>query len=295
LSPDGGAVIRNWHIEAAKTWSDRLAEWVAVQGGNRDFLDANVATIKYWLTEHGMRVVVNAGSFALGRLLEGDRYKNRYELGRIGGAIAPPSARRLEVDGLLGFTPDGRDWYFGAVAVGGTGVRFYGEYCLVLKKDARSSSDQFLDRNSYDLKDPPLSNASDASIVVKALRTTWDDLPVTIATKVLSAVTQSERLLTVGIVSELTLRDEDFVEVHLHRPGCDGQRSFGIESIEEVRQSPDEVALHQHLLEQQMRGRMLTPAESEWCSRRAHVEELLDRARVPSRVVTTNGRGARWR
>jgi hypothetical protein len=294
--PSQAGTMRNWQHDAGKTWSDRLADWVASQPGDRAFLEANITTLRYWLTEHGHRVVVNAGAFALERLLLGDHYKNRYELSRIGGSAAPPSPRRIKVDRLLGFQPDGAEWYFGAIAVGGTGVRFYGEYCLVLAPEVKDWPVQFLDRNSYDLLDPPLVDAPDAISVVKALKTTWQDLPETIAIKVLSSVTPAERLVTVGLVAEMTLRDEDFIEAHLHRPTRpDGTRSFGLASVEEVRQAPEEVAQHQHLQEQQANGRIPSAAELEWCSRRARVERLLDSFCLPSRVVTSNGRGARWR
>jgi hypothetical protein len=236
---------------------------------------------------------VNAGAFALLRLLSGDRYKNRYELGRIGGPLEPPSPRRLQVDDLLGFNP-GSDYYFGAVAVGGTGVRFYGEYCLVLRPAASSAGVRFLDRNSYDLLDPPL-DAEHAPTVVQALRVEWADLGTAITTKVLASIPRNERLVTVGLVAELTLRDEDFIEAHLHRPGPPHVRSFGVEDVEEVRQAPEDIAQLQHLHEQQQRGRIPTASELLWSSRRAEVEELLEEHDLPSRVVTTNGRGARWR
>jgi hypothetical protein len=288
--------MTDWPARSEKSWEQRLADWLEAQDGNRGFLKANVSTLKYWLNEHGIRIVVNAGAYALQRLLEGRRYKNRYELGRIGGDIAPPSQRRIDVDRLIGFEPDGRDWYFGAVAVGGTGVRFYGEYCLVLKRDSTQADTFFLDRNSYDLLDPPLQYEPDKAAVVRALRADWQQLPDVIALKVLPAIPRNERLVTVGLIAEFTLRDEDFIEVHLHRPDQpNGNRSFGIGDVEEVRLAPEEVAQLQYLMEQQRNGRMLTEAERVWCNRRAEVERLLDRTKTSSRVVTTEGRGTRWR
>jgi hypothetical protein len=284
---------KTWLARSKVSWSERLAEWVAAQGRDA-FLDANVATIQYWLKEHGARIVINIGAFALSRLLAGDRYKNRYELGRIGGPSAKPSQRRQDVDALLGFSPDGRDHYFGAVAVGGTGVRFYGEYCLVLKPDAVKENIEFLDRNSYDLLDPPLDSEDSAS-VVGALRIAPTDLPIAIATKVMTSTLHNERLLTVGLVAELTLRDEDFIEAHLHRPGLETTRSFSKDDVEEVRQSPEEVTRHEHLCAQQRHGRIPTAAEYLWTTLRTEVERGLDEQGLSSRVVTTNGRGVRWR
>src|SRR5262249_10088019 len=123
------------YFRRGSTWGDRLRDWLAQQTTGKEFLEANAAAIERWLGEHGCRIVVNAPAIALLAILNGDKYKNKYELARIGQA-SPPSERRVVVDQLLGFVPDGRDWYFGAVAVGGAGVRFYGEYCLVLKKTA---------------------------------------------------------------------------------------------------------------------------------------------------------------
>ena len=44
------------------------------------------------------------------------------------------------------------DYYFAAVSMEGTGVRYYGEYCMVLAGDARPTARmQIVDRDSYEI------------------------------------------------------------------------------------------------------------------------------------------------
>ena len=283
------------YFVAGVSWSDRLASVLATAP---PFVKANAAMVDRWLVEHGARVVINIGADGLLAVLGGERYKNKYELKTLGGPERKPSPRRVSVDKMLGFMPDGRDWYFGAVALGGAGVRFYGEYCLVLRDSVRGTT--LLDRNSYDLTDPPLDQISD---VVTALRGTWNDLPSIFKLKILPHLQDIERLVTVGVLSELVLHDEDFIEVHMQRlktaEGTGAQTpvegGFDRTAIEEIRQAPEEVAQEEHLIRQFDRTRLPTSSELLWAARRSSVDRQLDTLRIPNRVVTTEGRGVRWR
>src|SRR5205807_859571 len=82
-------------------------------------------------------------------------YKNGYDLGKFRLGSPPPSSEpklRETVDAALplnGVHPE--DVYFGAVELFGSGIRFYGDVCLVIARDAIAAGTLVLDRNSFDL------------------------------------------------------------------------------------------------------------------------------------------------
>ncbi|HVW25727.1 MAG TPA: hypothetical protein VHC69_10175 [Polyangiaceae bacterium] len=162
----------------------------------------------------GLRPVVNIGAGSLCEFLKEDRYRNAYERPRVDDVEVKPSANRELVDTLL-FGEERSQYYFGSVSLGGTGCRFYGEYCMVLKRE-RSMDAKVFDRNSYDLLTPPLSLSEDRLGMVVALRGTWrDDITSMLTAKVAPELPEENRLTTPGQVSDLVSRDEDFAEVHL--------------------------------------------------------------------------------
>ncbi len=112
-------------------WSDRVDDWV--EAANQfDFATGNRHVVQKAMAddESGLRVVINIGTRAILGLLPKGRYLNLYERPEIGGSRKAVSEERKRVDSSLGL--DGQHVYFGAVALGGVGVRFYGEYCMVL-------------------------------------------------------------------------------------------------------------------------------------------------------------------
>lgn len=234
-----------------------------------------------------LRVVVNMPAEALLAMLGGDHYRNCYELPFVAGERRGPSAKRIRVDALLGFVPDGRDVYFAALSLGGAGVRFYGEYCVALDVEAVGEP-ALLDRNSYELLEPPLLGHPDPSALVEALRASWGERATVLSLKVLQGAQQTRRLLPLGAIAEQVLRDEDFVEVHL-------RVKLTARAIEEVRQAPEELTRDDRIRQRLGRGLPPTPSELLWTQRRAQVDRAMVDAGVRSRVVTTNGRGTRWR
>src|SRR5207253_1015978 len=122
-------------------------------------------------------------------LLRDGQYKNAYERRPDAGGSGAPSSTRRQVDAALFPLPKRPEHhYFGAAVLGGTGVRYYGEYCLVLKEDKAVIADdtQVLDRNSYDAMFPPLAGSDPLPTIVARLRGEWrDDLLPIVKLKIL--------------------------------------------------------------------------------------------------------------
>lgn len=250
------------------------------------------------------RCVINIGADALLKFFSDRQYKNTYDLAApasqrpfpLVGATHQVSERRRLVDELIGF-PDAaaHRLYFGAVALSGSGIRFYGEYCLVLSDEfVRGQDPQVLDRNSYDLVHPPLRDRVGSSVPpavkveVKWLCARWNDqLSDLLIMKVAPTIDTNNRLVTPGAVAEGILADEDFAEVHL-------KESFGPDQVEEIRFAPEEQSLASDLQSRMQRRRPLDAAEWLWLWRRNLVDVACDENHVRRRVTTAAGRTRRW-
>jgi len=278
-------------------WAVRLEEWMAeaaakeFSGGNRHVVETAISD-----AEAGLRVVVNIGVHAILQLYPAGRYLNLYERSEIGGERPEPSAERTLVDAALGI--DGPDVYFGAVALGGVGVRYYGEYCMVLDLDAVDEDPQLFDRDSYDILIEPIKGLPNR--VIERLKGSWRaDAHSMVVMKVLPELEHDLRLVTTGTVSEAVLKDQEFIEVHLRpgppedEPGAPG--SFGPDEIEEIRESPDEVAVMARLREREDAGLRMSAVEHEWLLRRECVSRVVGKRDTPTRVVTQHGRGYQWK
>ena len=275
-------------------WSVRVQRWLEDPTHADTFLDSNMRLLRQIMEhrESGLRVVVNISAHALLAFLAERRYRNLYEHPVIGGSRREPSPERMHVDQLLGFGAETEHYYFGAVALGGTGVRFYGEYCMVLQPDAVDGESQILDRDSYDLLVPPLSTVlPDVAAIVRMLRGRWGADAIDMLTlKLLPELRGTHRLITTGTVSEMILHDQEFVEAHLCLPDA-----FSPDRIQEVRHSPDEVAIEANILARSAAGFPPTAIEIRWLSQREHVVRALEAEGVDYRVVTLHGRGYQWR
>jgi hypothetical protein len=280
---------------SGKPWADRVRDWM--RAANRSFSEGNARIVRDAISdiESGLRVVVNIGAFALLKLLEPDgRYLNLYERPVIGGDAKQVSPERLKVDQEMGIAP--LHTYFAAVALGGAGVRYYGEYCLVLNLDRIDPDPQLFDRDSYDILLKPI--AGERSTFISGLRGRWRrDGPSMVLMRVLPGVLHDRQLVTTGTVSNLVLDDQEFVEVHLQPPQSDSDqpRSFGPKDVEELRETPDEVAVATRMREREADGLRLSAVEREWLLRRENVTRQLIPARIPMRVVTQHGRGYQWK
>jgi len=273
------------------SWSQRLLDWLNDGGRAQQspFIEANRLAIAGCLKhqESGLRMVVNISGDALLEFVRSGSYGNIYSNPVIAGKRRTPSETRKHVDTLLGFSNPGNIFY-GAAAMGGTGVRFYGEYCMVLKPDRVSGTTQVFDRNSYDLVVPPLSSEPDLGAVAKNRQGRWTaDIVDMLVLKVLPPLAQSTRLITLGSVSDAILHDEDFLEVH--REG-----TFHPSDLEEIRETPEDQAIHSHIIEDVQDGGLATIEELIWVYRRIRVADSLRSQDVRTRVVSSAGRGSRW-
>ena len=276
------------------TWKDRCVAWVENYTATRQdaFVAANAAAIREVLRnkELSPRMVVNIGADALAKFLKDGSYKNAYERPVLMGREVGPSRTRHRVDTLLGFHKGAaKKIYFGAVALGGTGVRFYGEYCMALRPSKKDNIIlRLLDRNSYDLIKPPLARRARNSSFVNRLRGRWSkDLANILILKVMPKLEVGNRLVTSGTVAEAVLQDEDFIEVH--RTG-----TFGPADLEEVREAPQDAALEGDIVAKHDRGHLPTGAEFLFVARRWRAQELMSEHQVRPRMVVSAGRTARW-
>ena len=272
-------------------WQARVSAWLSNSANSDAFIDGNVRLVRQIMEhpESGLRVVVNISAHALLSFLAERRYRNLYESPVIGGQRRTPSPERLQVDQLLGLGANAGEYYFGAVALGGTGVRFYGEYCMVLKDAAVDGNTQILDRDSYDLLLPPLSDQPSTPALVALIRGNWrSDVVDMLTLKLLPELRGTNRLITTGTVSEMILHDQEFVEVHKHG---------GIypDSIEEIRQSPDEAAMEARIRARGQDGLPPSAVELRWLHRRDEVVRALEAEGIHYRMVTLHGRGYQWR
>lgn len=199
------------------------------------------------------------------------------------------SATRERVDAALPL-PAGygaQDIYFLAIEINGTGVRFYGDLCLVLKPQATDKETRILNGNSYDLVRLPISlrTARDDGLRAEADRIwgVWeDDLAAMAALKVFAA-RRSERRFTTGQVSDAILDDEDYLEVL--RLG-----SFDARDLQEVRISAASAAAESDVAERMRHGPTPSAASLLWRQRRRDAVAAFDAAGVPVRVVSHSGR-----
>src|SRR5262245_53557648 len=267
-------------------WSERLNEWLKKRSPEyKEFYLANSTQIAESILngEAALKMVVNIPADALLGFLRENRYQNTYERKILMGEdMRSVNARRKRVDEVL-FGGDAHKYYFGAVALGGCGVRFYGEYCMVLQHDKIDSDTQIMDRNSWDIEFEPLSNY-DKNEVFSQLKGNWDSHAIDIAKlKVLPQLLESVRLTTTGTVSDAILHDESFIEVHRHG-------SFTPRMLYEVRESVAGPSIEAQLYHRCKHGQSLSPEEAIWMTRRAWVNRALGTARIRARIVDTQGR-----
>jgi plasmid stabilization system protein ParE len=280
---------------SSRTWARRIKDWIAqarAAGQATPFLDGNVAVMRQILThpDTGPRMVVNIGADALLKFVETNDYKNIYDKPVVGGRRREPTKERIEVDRLLGLGAAASNSYFGAVALGGAGVRFYGEYCMVIKRSRVGGTTRLFDRDSYDLLQAPLAERGPTrtSRIVGALRGQWDkDLVDMLIMRALPRLPPTQHLITVGNVSGLIMSDQEFVEVHL-------VDKIGLEHIEEIRQLPEEAAIESSILSRRRDRQSPTLVEIRWVAQRRRVLRDLARKGLHFRIASLHGKGYQW-
>lgn len=284
------------------TWAQRkehalgqASDWL--DGG---FAQANAAyvheTVLATADNARLHVVFNIGADALRSFMETNDYKNVYEHPVVEERSLGPSKKRVEVDKICGLDPP-KDYYFCALSVGGTGMRFYGEYCVVLKSPNDAASvKRVLDRNSYDFASPPLARffngrpLSEQQQLASKLMCSFRnaELGDMLSIKVLQHHGARPRLLTIGTVGEAVLSDEDYVEAY-------HEGKIRLATVLEVRSHPEDEMTESSIEDRFVRGEAVTTEELQWAARRQQVREAMDDKVIRHRVVTGNGRGQRWR
>lgn len=278
---------------AAEPWNQRLTHWLGKHLSDRTFLPANAEAVDDIAKRRdlGLRMAVNIPAYALLLFLRQGRYKNAYERPPQIGQKAKPSETRRKVDkALFPEAPQAEGRYFGAAVLGGTGVRYYGDYCVVLKEEKTVVPDdtQVLDRNSYDVAFSPLKDLDETlDEVVERLRGRWGaDLVPIAKLKILPELGVSPRLATAGAASEMLLHDESFVEIH--KSG-----TFGPAQVHEVRESAADAAVESDLTGRRDRGHALSTEETLWLYRRHAVDRALAARGIRARIIVTSGRTPR--
>lgn len=283
------------------TWEDRKKYVLSHASQWLDgFVQANAAYVHEMAlaTSENARlhVVFNIGSDALRSFLETDDYKNVYEHPVVEGRRLYPSEKRIEIDSICQLVPP-KNYYFCALSVGGTGMRFYGEYCVVLKSpDDAASVKRVLDRNSYDFMSPPLSDIfstlyeSDRQRLAARLMCEFrsTELGDMLSIKVLQHHGARPRLLTIGSVGDAVLSDEDYVEAY-------HQGKIRLATVLEIRSHPEDEMTESSIEDRFVRGEAVSAEELQWAARRRQVRKAMDEKGIRHRVATGNGRGRRWR
>lgn len=283
----------------AGDWAQRLDRVVAsgASSEGRDFANANASRVKQHLSlEKSLRVVFNLGGYALLNYLRSGDYQNIYEEPVIGGLRRTPSQTRIDADALVDLQP-ARNYYFCALASGGSGIRFYGEYCVVIRPDAaKEAVEKILDRNSYDLLVEPLKgylatlrarrrspNLVDG-LMSRLVDGTAQDM---LTTKVLQYTPNQPRLLTAGTVANAVLSDEDYCEAYY-------RGKIGLDVVEEVREHPADVSKESEILQRLQGGESVRCDELVWATRRRLIRRKLALRGVPRSVPAESGRSGRW-
>jgi hypothetical protein len=243
--------------------------------------------------ELGVRMAVNISATYVGQFCQ-EGYKNAYDLGKV-QPLAPGQKNRLGqdkhvprrtiVDQALTIATHCRESeiYFGAVELNGTGIRFYGDLCLVLNATALKPDTVVLECNSYDLIRPP-NSLFDLSVRVPQSATTWStELHCLAALKTMATRSITQRPLTVGQISECILEDEDYLEIL--KVG-----SFTVAEVQETRSAAADAAAENAIEERLRLGACPSVAELEWRKHRRAANRALASHRVRVRIVTSNGR-----
>ena len=213
-------------------------------------------------------------------------YLNTYDLSTRAGTA--PSKRRTTVDEALPVM-DEKKVYFGAVELNGSGIRYFGDYCLVLNNSVIDDRTVVLDRNSYELMRAPLNGNNLSSAQRKQKVQEWqgnwkDDMLAMGTIRVLEDFGRRARRVTTATVSDSILHDEDYMEVLR-------ERSFDAQDVAEVRTLASEAARESLVAQRMISGPPLRVESLIWRNRRRLAETALAQMNIPVRVVTSAGRG----
>jgi hypothetical protein len=223
-------------------------------------------------------------------------YRNAYDLAKQNPARRV-SKRRTRVDNALPL-PSGQkpeDTYFGAVELTGAGIRFYGDFALILQPKEVPQATAILDRNSFELLRPPLVDevtrrARSASYpaamkqVAAELGGDWSaDLVAMMGLKLFDSLQPRTRGVTAGMIASRVIEDEDYVEI-LKRG------SFSAQDLQEARVTAADAGTEARIGDHLRHGPTPSISELLWRSQRRRAVSALQRAAVGTRTITTPGR-----
>lgn len=224
---------------------------------------------------------------------KGDKrpYKNYYDLGNhLDEHGAPkPDAMRVAVDRQLPCPPSLQSdklahekIVFAAAELNGSGVSFYGDFCLVLSNMPGSAV--VLDRNSWEFTVAPFAGQSaKLSARFQLHSADVDALPEISFSRLVRENDVTHRLTVTEQVSDALLAGEDYVELLL-------PKSFGTQSVREARTSAQDETLEVSIRQRAANGDPGSEAELLWLDRRERAKQALSDANVPVCVVTRAGR-----
>lgn len=292
---------------STRSWQQRLGDQVGAikrrVARDEHYARANVNAVKQCLSglgpddsnaraTAGARLVVNVSSANVPRICR-EGYMNEYEL----KGETEVTQRRKDVDAAIeGLTRlKGSQTYFAAVSLNGTGIRFFGDVCLVLKPDCIDPEAWVLDRNSFDLLRPPVAEDSVESTAqsrlarhVKWLQSwagQWGkNLAQMVAVRALQQLDVHGRRWTTGQIARVVMDDEDYIEV-LH------PRQIRIEhDVQEARLTAADAVQDYRVADQV--GRVPAPRLEQqiWRLQRRRAEIALREAGVPVSVAVQEGR-----
>lgn len=293
--------IKRKTAQRKNQWKAQVSNLLSqLTGPGKRFAQANVDAVKRSCEGYGpdssgpdpssgARVVVNIASVHVTDFIK-DGYKNGYDLKRyrVGEDRKgeEPKTREL-VDAALPVV-DESNIYFGAASLSGTGIRFYGDICMVLKGQVIPATTVVLDRNSYDLVRKPFSTTlKGLSVRLKRkaseLSGSWAELPYIAATKAVFPYSGKTRRMTSGQIAAELLDDEDYIEVLK-------EGSFSASDLEAARISSPEASAASHIEGKQSLGPPATAAELLFVMQRRQALKALDASGVDVVVSTTSGR-----
>jgi hypothetical protein len=284
-----------------RNWAQRRADFVSspAQSMGMGFAEANAAVIRRLALARGdaarLHVVFNLGAGALLEYLRTGKYMNAYQHPVVNGKKRKPSATRERVDKLIELA-DPADTYFCALEMGGAGIRFYGEYCAVLKSPAdKHGVKRVMDRNSYDLICNPLKsyleelNSVQGRHLIDGLQAKYRsaDCADLLALKVMQVQNGHARLLTMGTIGASLIRDEDYVEAY-------HEGAIALPALLELRAGGEERAIEASISGRWQTGQV-SAEEMLWLRRREAVRDLAGAENIPIRTVSGSGRTQRWK
>jgi hypothetical protein len=297
-------VTENWAQRASKEIGKKSGGANGMPGANADMVrrvisgmgpDKNVAD-----PACGARVAINIAAVHVASFCNapqnGKAYKNTYDLKKTPLLGKVPQGTKLPVRALVDkalcsvTNSSENEIYFGAVEVNGSGIRFYGDICFILKAEVIDGDTVVLTSNSYDLVRPPITSAGSKPVAatlqshVRTMAGLWArDTPDMAVLKTFSARNVSERRLTTGQVSEAVLDDEDYLE--MLKLG-----SFDASGLQEARVSAADTAAEGQIGEQLRLGLCPSLAELQWRKHRRGAVKALQGHGIRTRVITTSGR-----